>query len=559
MSTVLAWFGDNPIYYYLTALGALFWFVILAVRVRPTANELRFEMVYLAAIFLALFACRWPTYPVPFSLNPDESTWAAGALKATVDFAPWRGFDAGTSGPLNAYLPALPKLFGAPITFASGRIIATSLMGLAMLALYYAAKWTQGSGVARLAVLPPVTLLALTNDLDFVHYSSEHLSICLTTIALAASAYLAKEGGSLVSHAIAGTIAGLCIGSTLFAKVQAAPIAVLVFLFAAAAIVVLRRRSKGEARLAAIALGTSVCVIPGGILLSLWCTGLWRDAFLSYIRMNLSYMAGSSKGIDLDFFFRASAGYASFLMPSLLVILLGIISLGATRFVRRSSVLRPSVLVLAASSLLLLTALFVIYQPHRPFLHYLLFSIVPISFCVASALGVIRAAISWKTRASTISLWYAALFLLPALSVAMTSGNPFIKRLPGYLELKESEVAVSISKYAKPGDSICVWGWASEYYVETETVTAAREPETGREIEASSFRDYFRQRYLSDVQKRKPLVFVDAVAPNAIQFRDRALEGHETFPALGAYIDENYELKEEIDGIRIYAIKTPLN
>jgi hypothetical protein len=559
MSNVFAWFGANPTYYYLVALTALFSFFTLTVWVPQPGSERRFEMVFVTITFLALFACRWPTFLAPFALNPDESTWAVGALETTLDFAPWRGFDAGTSGPLNAYVPALPALIGAPISFASGRIITTCLIGTAVLALYYTVKWTNGPRVARLAVLPPVILLSLTSDLDFVHYSSEHLSICLTTIALAASAWLAKARGSTSSQVIAGTAVGLCIGGTLFAKLQAVPIAMLVFFFAAVAVVALRCRSKGEARLVAVAMVAALCLIPGIILLSLWWTGLWRDAFLSYIRMNLIYMADSQTGIGPAFFFRTSAMYTAFLVPSLLVILFGMISLGAARLVKRSSLARGSACVSAASILLLLAALFVIYEPHRPFAHYLLFSIVPVSFCVSSALGFICDPSFGKRRASTISIWCAALFVLPALSVAMASGNPFIRHLPSYLEHRKSEVALSISRYAKPGDSICVWGWASEYYIETETFSAAREPETGREIEPSPHRDYFRRRYLLDLRRRKPVVFVDAVAPSAIQFRDRALEGHETFPALGDYIRDQYELKEEISGVRIYAMKTPLH
>src|SRR5437879_2919165 len=133
MSNIFVWFGANPTFYYLISLAALFSFVILAVWVRQPVDEPRFEAAFLAVTFLALFACRWPIFLAPGPLNPDESTWAAEAMKVTVDFAPWRGVDPGTSGPLNVYIPALPALFGARITFASGRIIATCLMGATML------------------------------------------------------------------------------------------------------------------------------------------------------------------------------------------------------------------------------------------------------------------------------------------------------------------------------------------------------------------------------------------------------------------------------------------
>src|SRR5205085_1948176 len=85
------------------------------------------------------------------------------------------------------------------------------LMGITMVALYYVVKWTNGERLGRLAILPPVLFLSLTVDGNFLHYSSEHLSICLTTIALAATAYLAKEGNSASSHVMAGAVAGFLL------------------------------------------------------------------------------------------------------------------------------------------------------------------------------------------------------------------------------------------------------------------------------------------------------------------------------------------------------------
>jgi hypothetical protein len=48
---------------------------------------------------------------------------------------------------------------------------------------------------------------------------------------------------------------------------------------------------------------------------------------------------------------------------------------------------------------------------------------------------------------------------------------------------------------------------------------------------------------------------VDAVGPTALTLTDRASQGYESFPELGAYIQEHYELKEDIAGIRIYLKK----
>src|SRR5205807_7672719 len=104
-------------------------------------------LIFLFITGLTLFAFRWPVFIVPFQLGPDEASLTADALKVTADIAPWRNFDAGTSGTLNCYILALPALIGLPIKFTSARIICLLLMLTAMLALYYAVKWIYGNGL----------------------------------------------------------------------------------------------------------------------------------------------------------------------------------------------------------------------------------------------------------------------------------------------------------------------------------------------------------------------------------------------------------------------------
>jgi hypothetical protein len=549
MNPLLLWCGSHPVFFYLVALMALFSTVVLAVWSPRAESGRRLELVFLGGVFTTLFAWRWPIFLAPFPLNPDECTWAAGALKALVSFAPWHGFNPGTSGPLNVYIVVLPALFGAPISFASGRIIATCLLGTTMLALYYGVKWMHGARVARLALVPAIIFLSLTTDWDFVSYSSEHLSICLTTIALAASVYLAKEASPFSSRLAASAIAGFCIGSTLFAKPQAVPLAFLVFIFAAGALVPSWKHSRKEATRVGVTLLAAVCVVPVTIILSLCWTGELRDAYFSYIGMNLIYAGGGLQKVRLLFFLEYSPTYTAFMGGSVLVVLAG-----ALAHLRRKNITRQVVIVWTASFLFLLTALFVIFKPHREFPHYLLFSIVPLSICVANALGLGRENDFRRNGEARLAVLFAALFLLPALSVTMASGNPFVRNLSYNVTHRRSAVAMAISKYAKRGDPICVWGWASEYYVQTGAYPATHELEVEYFIRPGPY-NRFRPRYMSDIKRNKPVVFVDAVSMDAFYFTDRATQGHEIFPELAAYIQDNYVLKEEVSGVRIYVVK----
>jgi hypothetical protein len=89
-------------------------------------------------------------------------------------------------------------------------------------------------------------------------------------------------------------------------------------------------------------------------------------------------------------------------------------------------------------------------------------------------------------------------------------------------------------------------------WVETGMTQATRDGQTSRQIEPHTRRDYYRARFMQDLQQSKPPVFVDAVGQGNFVYEDRAESGHETFPALRDYIDTNYHLLRELNGTRIY-------
>jgi len=226
IARLVEWFGSTPLPYYVVGLTALAVFVALTlVRESERTEKLRFDYAFILAVGLTLLAWRWPNFLWQYPLNPDEGLWVAGALKVKTDWVPWRGFDGSTSGPLTAYTLALPALFGARIDFFSARLLGVCLLTLTMGGLYFAVKWLNGSRVARLSILPAVLLLALTGDWNFLHFSSETVPIFLTTTALAASAYLARERIPERRRIAACTIAGVCLGSAGLAKLQSLPIA----------------------------------------------------------------------------------------------------------------------------------------------------------------------------------------------------------------------------------------------------------------------------------------------------------------------------------------------
>jgi hypothetical protein len=112
-----------------------------------------------------------------------------------------------------------------------------------------------------------------------------------------------------------------------------------------------------------------------------------------------------------------------------------------------------------------------------------------------------------------------------------------------------------MNHFAKPGDPVAVWGWESEFQVLTGTIPATRDLGMYWQLIPSPLRDYYRSRFLEDLQRDPPKLFVDAVAPGQFFFHNRDTDGFETFPDLRSYITSNFYLAGDVGGVRVFARK----
>jgi hypothetical protein len=117
-----------------------------------------------------------------------------------------------------------------------------------------------------------------------------------------------------------------------------------------------------------------------------------------------------------------------------------------------------------------------------------------------------------------------------------------------------SRIAKTILKYASPGESMAVWGWAPDLYVDTGLIQATRAGVIGP-LKYFPLRQYFFKQYADDLINSNAKLFVDAVAPKMIGFKDRETQGHEVFPEIARVINKNYRLVDEVQGVRIYLKK----
>ena len=562
MKALISWFVATPFLYYSLALSCLLGFGLFAtIHSEGVPRNWKSDWLFLVLAGCTVMVWRWPTMLWPQPMNIDEGQWAAGALKATYDFAPWRGFDGTTSGPLNAYVLALPALFGAPITFFSTRLIAFGLIIGSIYALYFIVKWTHGTRIARLSIVPPVAFLGLTWEWDFLPYSSETLPVFLTTIGTASAAYLATGDRPKRARLAACALGGLFLGSAGFAKLQALPIALTSLALIAGIILLKREGSRRDKWMEALTTAVGFSLVPAILTLSVISTGVWNDAYISYYKYAFVHVT-SGITVGFNYFFGFTITYSTFAIASLLVIAVGTIALaGRWRFTKRSAV------IAACALCFLLVCLIVIVVPRHAYPHYLLFSVFPLSYCVATVLQFTCETNLWKGRDRMFSSVIVAGFLVPALALSMDYSSPYVggrrevflhgrPDLAAYLPFQRTDAQVqAIRRYAIPGTRVAIWGWMPHYYVQTQTIPATRDAHTLLQELPGPYREYFRARFLSDLRQSRPSVFIDAAAPGSFGINYRATQGFETFGALAAFINDNYLLKEDVEGVRIFALK----
>lgn len=544
LKEVFRWLDSHPSFYWTVALGAtalLLGALIRQAGASPAASR-RGHWWTDCAIFVALFAWRWPFLLVAHQLTPDEAQQVAGAVTLAHDPVFWRSVDGATAGPLNFYVLLLPSWLGAPVDFFFARLIGLVCVGTS-LALGHRILSAEGRQAAVPATLAATLAFALTTDLEFVHYSTEHLPILLSTVALAL-AWRASRSASALPWLAAGGVAGLLP----WAKLQALPFLALVG--AGAALGFMRDwpahpRAAGRT-LAAFASGLAAptCVA----LLLIGRSGVFTDFWFSYVARNFQY---ADQGWDLSFvlgeLWRLTAlphTYAVFVLACGALIVAGAMGGWLQR--------RPAPALFSAAVACAATAVIATLAPRRGFPHYLLFTIVPFAVLTAAALQWATTALS-AVNQRRVAIAATTAVVLALVGTRLFSPPPFpIGELLQDWRHPYGEVAAAVKQHTQPRDSIAVWGWETEIYVQTGLPQAIRDAHSQRQIEPGPWRDYYRRRYLADLRANRPTIFLDAVGPHSYGYQDRDRFGHENFPELAALVRADYVLVAEPRGNRLY-------
>jgi hypothetical protein len=393
-----------------------------------------------------------------------------------------------------------------------------------------------------LSTLLPLLFLAFTQHPDFVHYSSEQLPLFLLSITLFLLIKIYQMQATVPSHAY---WMGFVAGTLPFAKLQAVPPA---FVLALAGVYLCfnaaRIQRSFRSLLSLIAGGLS---FPLLVLIFVLYNNLWNDFIDFYISGNAIY-AGGNNFMEIPSTFLnlvlLSNDYQVLLIISLILLFLAGIVVPAYK--------KKSNFLLQLSLWYFLGSIYAITKSENAFVHYLNLGIYPLAFCLAHFISV-RSEPLFRYAAFVIICWFGIT------DIIQPERFKELKSRISARGIYRSPVVEKLLPYTQSGDSMVVWGWQCRYYVEAGLAQGTAENHSERCIFEHPLRNQYRERYINDIRRNKPTVFIDAVGPNSLWVQDRETQGYEIFPELASYIDENYSYIGEINGDRLFIRKNRIN
>jgi hypothetical protein len=532
------------------------------------------------AVTVGLF--RLPAILTSLGLNLDEYAQIVGGWSLLHDPVPWRGSEYGSSGPLNMYILTAAFWIGLPVQQMTARIVMVALALILIGCTYATLSKINGQLAAVPSALALGLFVALASDADQVHYNSESMSVAL----LAGALLLIVHGRRRpVGWLLPVYGAGLLLGAIPYAKLQAAPLSVLLALLF---VVDLWRSQRDIARCwrRLVALGFGGVSVPLLMTVVLIVAGTWQDFLTSYFGFAHAYFQHSRPRLLAACFAFCGPDMPWFLLYSLAV------AIGLFACVDQISEPLPRRFKLLAGAFLgyLAVAVFAVQAPGMGFPHYSALVLHPVALLlgisVAQAATMLADAVNRGRRlgAKVAAVWLSVatialisvhvrgwrVEMLPQEGYFPTLADKprlsFIPFLP-VASRPAAPVADYIAAHSRPGDRMSVWGWAPYYYVwaglpnaTRDVTTVAAMPATGLTADlGDTLRAYYRQRYLRDLLRAPPTFFVDAVSSREL-LHDRQTLGHEIWPTLARFVEDNYlkVFEDEAgpgDGTRVYLRK----
>lgn len=540
------------------ASPTVYWAVVYALAVLVVGANLKKRIplpLYLVGALAVFVLMRLPSIVLNRELNADESQMISHAITLFQNPVYWRSVDGTTIGPLDNYLLVIPRLLGFQLDYTSARVMGL-LCGIGSLYFFFVAikRWF-GDQVARIALLIPLIFLAFTQEPDYVHYSSEQVPLLLLSACVALLAGLSQKKKEFTFQVKKAPIwqsfgLGFVAGMIPFAKVQGVPQALVLVVGGVYVTYQYYRQNNNAKPLLGLLAGGFA--FPAVALIWMLWQGVFQDFIDFYILGNAVY-AGGSGTVSIP----SQFGKLILLSPdftALLIVVAVITIVGMIAGNRTSQKLHASNSFLAPLIILGygLAAVYAATKSGNSFVHYLNFCVYPLS--LTATLGISKNTDKkWLTLVGPLLLigWFG---VQDTLSFYKTHQlNAFVS--VGATALPESLVVKALKPYLRPEDKMVVWGWQCRYYVEAQLAQGTAENHSERCIFQHPMQQVYRQRYLADMQRNRPAVFMDAVGKNSLWVQDVATQGYESFPELARYIQRNYRYLGNIDNTRLFIRK----
>ncbi len=512
---------------------------------KPGAILPNHPVIFLGLIFLCFLTLRLPVIGWAREINVDESQMVAQGHRFLSHPVPWRDVDGTTSGPLDSWLLSAPMLLGAPANWSTARAVLWATQCATIVFVYLALRCFGTREDAQLALMPTVLFYVLATDGNTTHYSSETLPVLLVSIMV----WLLCRAWTAEKFSRAGLFfTGFLAGCVPFSKLQAAPMAAYL-LAAGIAMTFIRDRKKCKGALALMLFGAAL--MPVILLGMVAANGAGGDFWKSYILAPAAYTRDSfgTKLRALWYMFTSESSFRGYWVSALA----GVVALAVTMcFVRNPRPGRKLLVPLVAVIGLGVVTVGCLLVAGKGWLHYLLLMVpaLAVFFGIVMAVGKKLLLAEEENDPNIFPKpvhWFLAAFAL-IVCLQISKAPACFNMLREFFTTRgvdrKSFVARRVLLACRPGDTISVWGWMPAYYVETGLLPATRDAIGHFIIEDGPYRDYYRQRYLKDLEESRPAVFVDAMADGVFHWTwpERQTRRHESFPALNKFIEENYSL-----------------
>jgi hypothetical protein len=310
-------------------------------------------------------------------------------------------------------------------------------------------------------------------------------------------------------------------------------------------------------------------LFSGLVLLYLFIFSLQGSFWELYIRQNLFYLNMIPVSLfEKLFHYWPFIGlvedtYNLFGLTGI-ILALGILVFMGRRSYQPADKTPPSSFVFVYYSLAFLAvSIYAAIKPGRGYSHHLLFLIIPAGFILGVFLAELRkileaqGAIRHNIKLALSATVVAVIVITNSVEVSARTliGGPYIVHTGKLIKYYVSPVIQAILKHASAGDSLAVWGWAPELYVDSGLVQAIKQGNLMYEIAPNARQQYFLQQFTGDLLNSRADIFVDAVAPGRFAFYNRKTEGFDAFPEVRGIVEKYYNFAEEVSGVRIYVRK----